>query len=151
MLSRKETREVQKNEDDLSKGTKKLNRIMEDRQNNVDKLAEIIETEVKRNKERVREIQETLLKVQSDIENTTSLNEKSENYLDRIQDVHKDLVAEQMQSERKLQELIVECEEKIQFWKNEQVLKNQDLETTKMELSKQKHLMKRLDIKLMVA
>jgi hypothetical protein len=41
-----------------------------------------------------------------------------------------------MQSERKLQELIDECEEKIIFWKNEQVLKNQELETTKMELTK---------------
>tara|TARA_B110000305_G_C18914098_1_gene392045 strand:+ start:250 stop:423 length:174 start_codon:yes stop_codon:yes gene_type:complete len=54
-------------------------------------------------------------------------------------------------SERKLHELIDECEEKIQFWKNEQVVKNQELEETKMELSKQKHMMKRLEIKIMVA
>lgn len=94
MLSRKEIRETKANEDDITKGTKKLNRIMEDRQSNVNKLAEIIETEVKRNKDRLKALQESLLKVQSDIETTTSLNEKSENYLDRIQDVHKDLVAE---------------------------------------------------------
>jgi hypothetical protein len=94
MLSRKEIRETKANEDDITKGTKKLNRIMEDRQSNVNKLADIIETEVKRNKDRLKVLQESLLKVQSDIETTTALNEKSENYLDRIQDVHKDLVAE---------------------------------------------------------
>ena len=70
MLSRKETREVKNNEDDLTKGTRKLNRIMEDRENNVNKLAEIIETELKRNKERLKELQESHLKVQSEIEST---------------------------------------------------------------------------------
>ena len=94
MLSRKEIRETNKNEDDLTKGTKKLNRIMEERQSNVDKLAEIIETEVKRTKDRLGILRETLLKVQSNIENTEALNSKSVTYLDRIQDVHKDLVAE---------------------------------------------------------
>lgn len=74
MLSRKEIRETNKNEDDLTKGTKKLNRIMEERQSNVDKLAEIIETEVKRTKDRLGILRETLLKVQSNIENTEALN-----------------------------------------------------------------------------
>ena len=67
-------RETNKNEDDLTKGTKKLNRIMEERQSNVDKLAEIIETEVKRTKDRLGILRETLLKVQSNIENTEALN-----------------------------------------------------------------------------
>ena len=74
MLSRKEIRETNKNEDDLTKGTKKLNRIMEERQSNVDKLAEIIETEVKRTKDRLGILRETLLKVQSNSEKTEALN-----------------------------------------------------------------------------
>ena len=71
MLSRKEIREVQKNEEDITKGTKKLNRIMEDRQGNVDRLSEIIETQIKNTKERLNVLKENLLKVQSAIENTT--------------------------------------------------------------------------------